>query len=389
MAVVDYKLGVAQTLVFADVYPIINKVMMEQAESQDSRYGPTKEIATCFKTEIWTPQARCTGGYYRDTNVFFQLAEALWIWAGRKDVDFLTKFNSKMGEFSDNGNVFHAPYGFRMRNYGVDTRIDDNSKGLDQIEKALKMLEENPDDRRVVVSVWNPELDLGTQSKDIPCNDLIMYKIRNGRLRCTIANRSNDLHWGLSTNVFQFSFISEIMASILGIRYGTQIHNSDSLHLYTKNEIAQSLYTNFRDYEKEDLGLYKYCKWSPIDFDFPSNRVGIEDKLRCVDMWINAMIDSLDENEMEEINLDGLRNFSDHLYRVYKLLELYLAYKKETIDDNVRHDYLIKASRLYVADHCEDYHMMAMNFFARRITAPEKKGALDSMRIAFPNIGRF
>ena len=71
------------------------------------------------------------------------------------------------------------------------------------------------------MSIWNTDFDLGTQTKDIPCNDLVMLKIRNGKMVTTIQNRSNDLHLGLPTNVFQFSFLTEMMAGCLGIELGT------------------------------------------------------------------------------------------------------------------------------------------------------------------------
>lgn len=394
---INYDLGVARVDIFSTIYPLINKLMMENAPLQESRYGDTKEILN-FKTEIANPIARCTGGYGRDINVFFLLAEALWIWSGRKDVGFLTKFNSRMGEFSDDGEVFHAPYGHRLREYNSSTknwsgfepdyRIEfDECDPIDQIENALMLLKQNPDDRRVVLSVWNPSLDLGTKSKDIPCNDLLMYKIRNGGLHLTIANRSNDLHWGLPTNVFQFSFISEIISKILNVKFVNQVHNSHSLHLYTENEIPQNLYRNFEDRESgEDTELYRYCKWSEMDFNFPSDKVA--ERLEEIDELVNFIIEALDEGK-DLLAKDRLIWFSSYLYKVYSLLALYLEYKQEEKTDEIRHKYLIRLSKMYEPELCGDYVMLAMNFFAKRIKSPEKKGALDSIRMAFPNIGRF
>ena len=142
----------------------------------------------------------------------------MWIALGRKDVAFLTLFNKKMSDFSDDEKTFHAPYGYRLRHFGIrteDSFVDDNlnaSKGYDQVIDAIKIFTENPNSRQVVMSIWNPNFDLGYKTKDIPCNDMIMLKIRNGKLITTIQNRSNDLHWGLPTNIFQFSFLTELMA---------------------------------------------------------------------------------------------------------------------------------------------------------------------------------
>lgn len=65
------------------------------------------------------------------------------------------------------------------------------------------------------------------------CNDMIFLKIRDSKLHITVANRSNDLVWGLyGANAVQFSILQEYMAAWLGIGVGTYRHVSDSLHAY-------------------------------------------------------------------------------------------------------------------------------------------------------------
>ena len=113
-SVVIPDLGIARCDNFSQVYASLNYYLVKYKEYQDSRDGKVKEILD-FKTHITNPYRRCVGGYRRDMNVFFLLAEAMWIVMGRKDVEFLTIFNKNMAKFSDDGTVFHAPYGFRMR----------------------------------------------------------------------------------------------------------------------------------------------------------------------------------------------------------------------------------------------------------------------------------
>ena len=81
----------------------------------------------------------------------------------------------------------------------------------------LRVLDENPNTRQAVISIWNPLLDLGVSTKDMPCNDMLMFKIRDKKLITTIQNRSNDLHLGLPTNIFQFSFMPELMSQCLNV----------------------------------------------------------------------------------------------------------------------------------------------------------------------------
>ncbi len=331
---INRELGVAMTDTFSTLYPELNHWILSSNEKwEDSRDGKVKETLN-FKTIITNPYRRVFGGYNRNPNVFFLLAEAMWIFVGRKDVRFLTLFNKKMESFSDDGKVFHAPYGFRLRHWGVrseDKYNEENlhaAQGYDQVEDAIRLLAFNPNTRQVVMSIWNTDLDLGTKTKDIPCNDMVMLKIRNGKLITTIQNRSNDLHLGLPTNVFQFSFLTEMMAGCLGIELGTQTHNSQSLHIYDWCPAGSNMDQAYSDHSGNEL--YNIgAEEHRVDFNFahevPTNR------LREIDMVLNMIIMNLEnisrgykENEDE---IHAVEQFSTYLYKVYLLLKVYLVYR--------------------------------------------------------------
>lgn len=373
---------------FSEVYPVINKYIIENGDGQESRYGYTREILN-FKTTLTNPYKRCVGTTNRDMNIFFLLAEALWIFNGKKDVETLTKFNSKMVEFSDDKKTFHAPYGFRMRNYGIssDLRVtspENNGHhvqqtlegGIDQIKKALLMLDANPEDRRVVISIWNPELDLGKISKDIPCNDLVMFKIRKGKLHTTIANRSNDLHWGLPTNIFQFSFVSEVISEILGLELGTQTHNSQSLHLYTENEISWKMYEAFQFNNNTQDNIYSShlaAKPSRLEFNFFECN-DVESRLSKVDYVFSMILDSLKEGErLPTSDVNFIWKFSAQMQLIHQLLHIYLDYRSKEANDRSRLDALAKISEL--KNHFDinsDLIAMALNFFVVRLKDQNK-----------------
>lgn len=51
-------------------------------------------------------------------------------------------------------------YGFQWRHFGADytdMHTDYAGKGVDQLAAVIRQLRENPDDRRIVLSAWNPE----------------------------------------------------------------------------------------------------------------------------------------------------------------------------------------------------------------------------------------
>lgn len=386
-------LGVAKAEEFSKLYPIMNKYIIDNLSVQDSRAGRTKEMLD-FKTQLTNPYNRCVGGFGRDINIFFLLAEAMWIANGRKDVKFLTLFNAKMSDFSDDGEVFHAPYGFRLRHWGVrseDKFIEDNmsaSQGQDQVADVLRILSENPDNRQVVMSIWNPDLDLGAKTKDTPCNDMVMLKIRNGKLITTIQNRSNDLHWGLPTNIFQFSFMSEVISNCLGIEMGTQTHNSQSLHIYEWNETADKMKHNFEDRlwsEADSINdshpeLYEVSKSRKMVFNFEHEVSG--NRLREVDMNLNLIIECLEKLSKDILpfadDLKQIQSFSPYLYTAYNLCAIYLLYKKEIAaypeqKDELRHKAISRIeSFCYFNDYGNmdswDIIVLAKNFFASRIS---------------------
>ena len=263
---VNRVLGVAKGDFFSLLYPMINEQIFKHGNNSDSRNGNTVEYLN-WKTEILSPRYRCVGGNNRDMNIFFLLAEAMWIWTGRRDVGFLDMFNSNMKQFSDDGKVFHAPYGFRMRHFGRHSDSNEFDYDTDQFEEAIKMLMKDPETRRCVIQIWNADLDLNTDSKDLPCNDLVMLQQRGGKLHMTINNRSNDLHWGLPTNVFQFSFILECLCACLDMKMGTQTHNSKSLHIYL-NSMSSKIAE--RMLKAEETHLYEGAV-RPLPFDFKFN----------------------------------------------------------------------------------------------------------------------
>lgn len=374
---------------FSADYSTLNKCMVESKEIQKSRNGDTKEFLN-FKTELTNPYKRCVGGLNRDTNIFFLLAEAMWIFLGRRDVKLLSFFNAKMVDYSDDKISFHAPYGFRLRHYNMfsedysyqgdmpNQKTDSNkhafssSEALDQIKIAIEMLTTNPDDRRVVLSIWNANQDLNFNSKDLPCNDMVMLKIRNKKLHLTIANRSNDLHWGLVTNIFQFSFIGEIMSSCLGIEYGTQVHNSQSLHIYLENPISSSLYAERHILDKwskavENYSLYAQNVPKKMDFNFRFDLPKL--KLVEVDTIMNILVSSIEKKIAGiEPDLDALKmidDFSTAFGIYYRILEIYVDYKKE-ISQGARREAIERLFALKETYGNIDVIVLALNFFVKR-----------------------
>lgn len=217
-----------------DALPRGLAMLRDEGTWQDSRAGRVLVLPTPLTTVYHDPRRRVLFDSARDANPFFHLFEALWILAGRKDVETLAWFNERMRDFSDNGEEFHAPYGYRLR-----------KQSMDQVGIACGMLKENRNDRRAVLQIWSAALDLGFQGKDIPCNDMVFLRCvedetLNGghthRLDITVSNRSNDAIWGAyGANAVQFSVLQEYMVAHIGCAVGKYYQVSNNFHAYESN----------------------------------------------------------------------------------------------------------------------------------------------------------
>ena len=283
-----------------------------------------------------------------------------------------------MAEFSDDGVVFHAPYGWRLRHWGVPSEGCAVNQGLDQVTAAVRFLAEDPDTRQVVMSIWNPDLDLGAVTKDKPCNDMVMLKIREGKLITTIQNRSNDLHWGLPTNIFQFSFLTELMSICLGISLGVQTHNSQSLHIYEWNEIAKNM---DNEYVKSGwkTTLYALAVSYKMDFAFESE-VPVN-RMRELTGFLDEIIRRLtchahNEEMSDEAGYESyLQDKSSYFWAVYEMLKTYIVYKKALKECSKDEAIQIAVERLKAIVKVLgkefanwDYMMLANNFFNARMS---------------------
>ena len=74
---------------------------------------------------------------------------------------------------------------------------------------------------------------------DIPCTrELHFIKQPNSnKLDVIVKMRSNDIIWGASAvNIFNYTFMQEYMATILGLEVGNYFHFADNFHYYDRHK---------------------------------------------------------------------------------------------------------------------------------------------------------
>lgn len=192
-------------------------------EEQESRNGMVITVPWPVATEYSCPLERVVFWPERDANPFFHLYESLWMLAGRNDLKPLLKYVKNFKDYSDDGKIIHDAYGWRWRHVF----------GKDQLEIIIKRLQKNPLDRRCVLTMWDPMVDLGWEGKAFPCNLMATFQIRKGKLDLDIFCRSNDIIWGTyGANCFHFSVLLEYMALKIGCPVGFMRQISINWHAY-------------------------------------------------------------------------------------------------------------------------------------------------------------
>lgn len=224
-------------------------LIQQYGEEVESRAGSTLELPQPCATVYSKPWERVLISSTRDANPFFHLMESIWILAGRYDVNFLTEFNKRMVDYSDDGESFNAPYGYRMR---VAVSDDSTKNSIDQVKQVIGCLKSDLLTRQAVLQIWSEE-DLTKTTKDKACNMSCVFRVRKGKLCLTVYNRSNDMIWGAyGANVVQFSMLQEYVAAHLGLPLGEYTQITNSYHVYTSGPGGE-LWNKLQDNYEHDL----------------------------------------------------------------------------------------------------------------------------------------
>lgn len=211
--------------------------LKEHGVRETSRAGDVLRFPGPVTTILDKPCERVIFHPWRDANPFFHIVEAAWMLAGRNDLKSLTPYVKRMKDFSDDGVTQPGAYGKRWRDwfYNLDG-TNASEPPIDQLNWVVKRLRANPNDRRVVMQMWDAQTDINAADNggaDVPCNLSILPWVLNDALHFTIFNRSNDIIWGLyGANAVHFSICLEYLAGRLGLGVGTMTTVSNNFHAY-------------------------------------------------------------------------------------------------------------------------------------------------------------
>ncbi|MDR2480647.1 MAG: thymidylate synthase [Treponema sp.] len=150
-------------------------------------------------------------------------------------------------------------YGWQWRNFGAHYISHDQSaagSGVDQLRLLVETLKKDPDNRRMIVSAWNP-LDLSRMALP-PCHYAFQVTVINGRLNLLWNQRSVDVALGLPFNIASYGCLLHLLAKAAGLGEGRLIGFLGDTHIYINhvNAIREQLGRDTRPLPQIKTGTF-------------------------------------------------------------------------------------------------------------------------------------
>jgi thymidylate synthase len=101
------------------------------------------------------------------------------------------------------------------------------------VKHIVRLLQQDSMSRRAVIPMYGTDTDhMDMEAKDVPCTLAIEFRLRNGHLNMRAIMRSQDILWGMGNDLPTFSFLQEIVATLLNAEMGTLTVSVGSFHVY-------------------------------------------------------------------------------------------------------------------------------------------------------------
>ena len=155
--------------------------------------------------------------------------ELLWFLAGDTNISYLREHNvSIWDEWADERGDLGPVYGAQWRSWPAP-----DGDTIDQISAAVRLIREDPNSRRIIVSAWNvAELSKMALS---PCHALFQFYVADGRLSCQLYQRSADVFLGVPFNIASYSLLTHMMAQQCDLEPGEFIWTGGDCHIYSNH----------------------------------------------------------------------------------------------------------------------------------------------------------
>lgn len=160
---------------------------------------------------------------------FFKSAvdEILWIW--QKKSNNVHDLKSHIwDEWADPDGSIGKAYGYQL---GVKHQYKEGM--MDQVDRVLFDLKENPYSRRIMTNIYVHE-DLHAMNL-YPCAYSMTFNVTDGRLNAVLNQRSQDILAANNWNVVQYAVLLHMIAQVSGLEAGELVHVIADAHIYDRH----------------------------------------------------------------------------------------------------------------------------------------------------------
>ncbi len=310
-----------------------SRLLLKEGVKRETRGKVCYELPGPFMFKITNPKARLVTIPERGWNAALAYAESLWLACGRNDLGFIQNYLSRMADFSDDGLTLRGGYGPRLRKYNgnandyqivnsIDSTERYRSNTIDQLDFVVKCFEKDPNTRQAIITIGDPVKDsfeLNSelkQTKDFPCTRSLQFmkQSNSNKLNLTVYMRSNDILWGASAvNIFNFTFMQEYIAHLLGLEVGDYFHIANNFHFYEDQKDKIEKVAAVSDFVDESFD-YNYHFRTLSEFDIQIRKMEtiesqISDNDLLVDLnddffndWYKVLYQKRTKREVEFVN---------------------------------------------------------------------------------------
>lgn len=182
--------------------------------------------------------------------------EMLWIW--QRKSNNIHDLNSHIwDEWADENGSIGKAYGYQMKqrhlytditedgllhafgdSYETHVTIKDGNFYMDQVDRVIYDLKNNPFSRRIITTIYNPaEL---WEMRLQPCAYSMTFNVTEGKdsrliLNAVLNQRSQDVLAANNWNVCQYAILVYMLAQVCGMVPGELVHVIADAHIYDRH----------------------------------------------------------------------------------------------------------------------------------------------------------
>ena len=192
------------------------------------------------------------------------------IWVGNSSREFLDSLGLTSYREGECGPI----YGYQWRHFNAEYKgadADYTGEGIDQLAECINLIKNSPNSRRIIMSGWNP-----CQLKEMclpPCHVLYQFYVNDGKLYCSMYQRSGDMFLGIPFNIASTSFLTIMMAAITGLKPGGITHTIGDAHIYDDHieqvctQLSRKPYLFPKVYVNQDVSKIEDFKVSDFNIE--------------------------------------------------------------------------------------------------------------------------